>query len=65
METWEKIDNDNLRVTRNDNSIHAFDVSRAEIETELFHLKADKDKLERDFQNKINILEAKLAILDS
>lgn len=63
-ETWEKIDENNLRVTNNDTNIHIFEESRAEIETQLFHLKADKDKIERDFQDKIGLLEAKIAILD-
>ena len=63
-ETYEKINDDTLRVTNNDINIHIFEESRAEIETQLFHLKADKDKMERDFQDKIGILEAKIAILD-
>ena len=63
-ETYEKIDNNILRVTNNDINIHIFEESRAEIETKLFHLKADKDKMERDFQDKIEILASKIAILD-
>ena len=63
-ETYEKIDKDNLKITNNDTTIHIFEGSRAEIETRLFHLKADKDKMERDFHDKIDALEAKLAILD-
>lgn len=65
MEIWEKINKDNLRVTNNDTTTHIFEVSRAEIGTELFHLKVDKDKMEKNFQDKIDILEAKLVILDS
>ena len=63
-ETYEKINNDTLKVTRNDTDVRIFEESRAELETELFHLKADKDKMERDFRDKIGILKIKIAILD-
>ena len=64
LEIYEKINDNTLKVTNNDTNIHIFEESRVEIETKLFHLKADKDKMERDFQDKIKILEAKIAILD-
>lgn len=63
-EIYEKIDNNTLRVTNNDTNIHIFEENRAELETLLFHLKADKDKMERDFQDKIGVLESKIAILN-
>lgn len=63
-ETYEKIDDNTLKVTRNDTAIRIFEESRVEIETRLFHLQVDKDKMEKDFQDKIDILKAKIVILD-
>lgn len=65
MEIWEKINSNTLKVTNNDTKVNIFEESRSEIETQLFHLKADKDKMEREFQNKIDILDAKIVILDA
>lgn len=63
-ETYEKVDKDTLKVTRNDTNIHTFYEGRTEIQTKIDHLKFDKDKMEMDFGNEIEVLEAKLAILD-
>ena len=63
-ETYEKIDNNTLKVICNDTNTHIFEGSRAEIQTRLDHLKLDKDGMEIDFQKKIDALEAKIAILD-
>lgn len=62
-ETYEKIDNNTLKITRNDTNIHIFYEERAEIQTIIDHLKHDKDRMEIDFDVKINALEAKIAIL--
>jgi len=63
-ETYERKDEDTLIVTRNSNSTHIFEESRAEIQTQLDHLKLDKEKMEIDFQKKIDELENKIAVLD-
>lgn len=46
------------------NEVYVTEKDRNEVETQLFHLKADKDKMGRDFHDKIDILESKIAILD-
>jgi hypothetical protein len=58
--TYEKINNDTLKVTRNDTDIHTFEKSRAEIQTEIDHLKLNKSAI----SEKIDALEALIAILD-
>lgn len=64
-EIYEKVTDDILKVTSNDTTIQIFEVSRAEIETQLAHLKLDKDRMEFDSNKKIKVLEAKITILDS
>lgn len=64
METYEKKNENILIVTRNTNSTHIFEESRAEIQTQLEHLELDKIKLETDLEKKIDVLRAKIAILD-
>ena len=58
--TYEKIDDNTLKVTRNDTDIHTFEESRVEIQTQIDHLQLDKSVI----SEKIDALEAKVAILD-
>ena len=60
-EIYEKINNNTLKVTRNDNNIHVFEENRAEIQTRIDHWEFDKKEL----QKKIDAEIAKIAILDS
>lgn len=64
-ETYEKVTDDILKVISNDINTHIFEISRTELETQLTHLKLDKDKTEFDFNKRIEVLRAKIAILDS
>jgi len=62
--TYRKKDKNTLEVTTITNETHITEEGRAELETQLFHLKADKDKMERGFQDRIVVLEAKIEILN-
>ena len=60
METYEKIDKDNLKITRDDTAIHIFEESRTEIQTKIDHLELDK----AESQKQIDWEKAKIALLD-
>ena len=60
METYRKIDNNTLEITRNDTDIRIFEESRVEIQTQIDHLKLDKSAI----LEKIDALEVLITILD-
>ena len=64
-ETYKKKDEDTLTVTRTTNETRIVEEDRAEIQTQLDHLELDEAQSVIDFQVKIDILKAKIAILDS
>ncbi len=65
MEKYKKKDKDTLTVTRTTDETHIVDEDRAEIQTQLDHLELDAAQSVIDFQKRIDILKAKIAILDA
>lgn len=65
MITYEKVDDNTLRVTNNDTKINVFDENRSVIEAQIVNLRLDKDRAEADFNNRIGALQVKIDILDS
>ena len=63
-ETYTKKDKDTLTVTKITEETHIIEEDRAEIQTKLDHMELDAAQSAIDFQAKINILKAKIAILD-
>ena len=64
-ETYEKKDKDTLTVTRTTDETHIVEEDRAEIQTKFDHLELKAAQSVIDYQTKIDILKAKIAILDA
>ncbi len=64
-ETYKKKDENTLTVTRTTDETHIVEEDKAEIQTKLDHLELDAAQSVIDFQNKIDILKSKIAILDA
>ena len=64
-ETYKKKDENTLTVTRTTDETHITEEDRVEIQTELDHLELDAAQSVIDYQAKIDILKAKIAILDA
>lgn len=64
-ETYVKKNDNTLTVTRTTDETHIVEEDRAEIQTQIDHLKFDKNKAELEYKIKIGVLEAKIVILDS
>ena len=64
-ETYKKKDKDTLMVTRTTDETHIVEEDRAEIQTQLDHLKLETAQSVIDYQMRIDILKAKIAVLDS
>lgn len=63
-ETYAKKDKDTLTVTTVSAETHIVEEDRAEIQTQLDHLELDAAQSVIDYQAKIDILKAKIAVLD-
>ena len=64
-ETYKKKNKNTLTVTQTTDETHIVEEDRAEIQTQLDHLELDAAQSIIDFQKKIDILKAKIAILDA
>ena len=64
-EKYKKKNKDTLTVTRTTDETHIVEEDRAEIQTQLDHLELDAAQSVIDFQKKIDILKAKIAVLDA
>lgn len=64
-ETYKKKDKDTLTVTQTTDETHITEEDRAEIQTLLDHAELDMVKSQADWQKKIDVLKAKIAILDA
>jgi hypothetical protein len=63
-ETYTKKDKDTLTVTTVSAETHIVEEDRAEIQTQLDHMELDAAQSVIDYQAKIDILKAKIAVLD-
>jgi len=64
-ETYKKKNKNTLEVTRITDETHITEEDRAEIQTKLDHLELGAAQSVIDYKTKIDILKAKIAILDA
>ena len=64
-ETYKKKNKNTLTITLTTDETHITEEDRAEIQTQLDHLELEAAQSVIDYQVKIDILKAKIAILDT